>query len=137
MANLIINLSTISKTKEGNVYKDISFPVSPVFTENNDAVAVKQSIANLFNWRRGQRILDPLYGNILYEYVYQPINDVTIKNLKSAVIQMLKYEPRITILSLNVTANEDDHLLHVELTYLIPKLNVIEGFNTSIQIISQ
>jgi len=137
MANLIINLSTISKTKEGNVYKDVSFPVTRTFTANVNAVAVKQSIANLFNWRRGQRILDPLFGNILYEYVYQPINDVTIKNLKSAVIQMLRYEPRITILSLDITANEDDHLLHVELRYLIPKLNVIEAFSTSIQIISQ
>lgn len=137
MANITINLSTISKTKEGNVFKDISFPVSHTFDANNDAVAVKQSIANLFNWRRGQRILDPLFGNILYEYVYQPINDVTMKNLKSAVIQMLRYEPRITIISLNVTANEDDHLLHVELMYLIPQLNVIESFNTSIQIISQ
>jgi phage baseplate assembly protein W len=136
MANLVINLSTISKSAAGNVYKDIKVPLSRSFDANFDALAVKQSIQNIFSWRRGQRILDPLFGNVIYEFVYEPINDITIKNLRAAIIKMLAYEPRIEIISLDITSDNDQNTINVSLKYLIPKLNVMDSYSVIVNVIS-
>lgn len=136
MANLIINLSTTTST-QGYIYKDISFPISDDFTANFDTNAVKQSISNIFSWRRGQRILDPLFGNVIYEYVYEPINDITLKNLRNSILDMLKYEPRIDIISLDLTPSPDENAIYVKLQYLIPKLNMLDSYSTTIEIISR
>lgn len=137
MGNLVINLSTIVKNTEGKLYKDIKMPLSTSFDANYDLNAVRQSIKNIFNWRRGQRILDPLFGNIIYEYIYEPINSLTLKNLKSAILKMLAYEPRIDIISLDVIPKEDQNSIYVTLKYIIPKLNVADSYSTVVSVISQ
>ena len=136
MGNLVINVSSIQKNSEGKIYKDIKLPLTNKFEANYDINAIKQSIRNIFSWRRGQRILDPLFGNIIYEYVYEPINNLTIKNLREAVLNMLKYEPRIDVIDLEIYPNNDQNTINVKLQYLIPKLNRMESFQTEITIVS-
>ena len=136
MANLVIDLSTISKNSYGNVYKDIKVPLSTTFDINVDVNAVKQSIANIFGWRRGQRILNPLFGNIMYDYVEEGINEVTLKNLRSAILQMLAVEPRINVIELSLSPDEDNNSIYVTVKYIIPAINYVTSFSTNINIVS-
>lgn len=137
MANLVINISSIAKTPENKVYKDIKIPITENFEANYDVNAVKQGLKNIFTWRRGQRILDPLFGNVIYEFVDEPINEITLKNLRAAVLKMLAYEKRIEILSLELTPVEDQNSIYILLKYLIPKLNTADSYSTTVSITSQ
>ena len=85
MANLIINLSSLTPNVNGNIYKDIAAPLPTNFAALTDVNAIKQSIDNIFTWRLGERIINPGFGNIIYNYVYEPITDITLKNLRSDI----------------------------------------------------
>lgn len=137
MGNIKINLGTISKTSEGKIYKDLKMPLVDTFDANINANAIKGCIRNIFNWRRGQRILNPNFGNILYEYVYEPINEITMKNLRQDLIAMLGYEPRITVLSLDVIPEYDQNTITIKVKYLIPNLNTIESYSTTVSTIAR
>ena len=134
MANLVIDLSTISKNSYGNVYKDIQVPLTTVFDVNVNVNAVKQSLANIFGWRRGQRILNPLFGNIMYDYIEEGINEVTLKNLRAAILQMLSIEPRINVIELSLSPDEDQNTIYVTVKYIIPAVNYVTSFSTNITI---
>lgn len=136
MGNLIINLSSVKQNSEGKIFKDIQVPLTETFDANFDTNAVKQSLKNIFEWRRGERILDPLFGNIIYDYVYEPINDITIRNLRDGIIRMLQYEPRINVISLDITPSEDQNTIYVLIKYIIPKLNIIDSYSINVNIVS-
>jgi phage baseplate assembly protein W len=136
MANLVINLSTLSPNTYGNIYKDISSPLFNTFEANVDVNAVKQSIKNIFSWRKGQRILNPAFGNIIYDYVYEPINDVTIKNLRAGILQMLSTETRINVIALTISPVEDENTIYVSLQYIIPALNIVDSFDINVNVMS-
>lgn len=136
MGNLIINLSSVKQNSEGKIFKDIQVPLTETFDANFDTNAVKQSLKNIFEWRRGERILDPLFGNIIYDYVYEPINDITIRNLRDGIIRMLQYEPRINVISLDITPSEDQNTIYVIVKYIIPKLNIIDSYSINVNIVS-
>ena len=136
MGNLVINLSTITPNNNGELYKDIKAKLPTDFSPTVNTNAVKQSLNNIFTWRKGQRILNPAFGNIIYEYLYEPINGLTTKNLRAGILQMLSVEPRINVISMDINPVPDENSIYVAIQYLIPALNVIDTFNITVNIIS-
>jgi len=115
------------------VYKDISLPLelptngSADLKTNDDYDAIKIGIRNIFSFLPGQRILYPDFGNILYKYLYEPINSITSKNIKNEFTKMLvKWEPRISIIDLQVVPDEDHSQYNISLTYKVEILDNIE-----------
>lgn len=53
--------------------------VNAVNTSNYDLNCVKSALTNLFNFRWGQEILEPMYGNDIYRYLYEPMNKYTAR----------------------------------------------------------
>lgn len=136
MGNLVINLSTITPNDNGELYKDIKAKLPMDFSPTVNTNAVKQSLNNIFTWRKGQRILNPAFGNIIYEYLYEPINGLTTKNLRAGILKMLSVEPRINVISMDINPVPDENSIYVAIQYLIPALNVIDTFNITVNIIS-
>jgi len=143
MANIIVNLTDIFTEKKKTAlykYRDIEMPITvKMITSPSDSTyetvsvndlkdiqAIRASIANIFDWRQGMRILDPLFGNIIYRYVYEPLNDLTIKNLKADVLRMLEYEPRINVKQIDANSVKDHELL-INILYQIPSLDITQS----------
>jgi phage baseplate assembly protein W len=125
MANININLNTkndqlIERTW---TYRDINMPLDDEFSDNKDVLAIRSSIANIFNWRRGQRILDPNFGNTLYTFLYEGGNDITRENMKKSIAAMLSYEPRMNVINIGVEFDNDSTEVKVIIDYAIPSLN--------------
>jgi len=137
MANIIINLNSNVTSKSASqrfTFKDIMMPLTDKFHANFDVVAIRQSIKNIFSWKKGQRILDPQFGNDLQSFVYETINNMTVDNLKMSITRMLKYEPRIIVTNIDVNQNDDStdrNELNVSVTYDIPLLS-IKGINDTL-----
>ena len=136
MANLIINLSSLTVNNTGNIYKDIIGALPTNFEAASDVNAIKQSINNIFSWRRGERIINPAFGNIIYNYVDELITDITLKNLRSGILQMMAYEPRINVVALNITPNAEQNTINISLKYIIPALNIIDSFSINVNVVS-
>lgn len=94
-------------------------------TSNVDLNAVKQSLKNLFSFLPGQSILDPAFGNTLYKFLYQKIDDIVeteiIRQLK---VLISKYQPRIRLTSVNIQPNREQLSYSIILKYDIPSLGL-------------
>ena len=73
----------------------------------------------------GQRILDPNYGNQLYQFLYEEINEYTPDNIGKTLRSMIsKYEPRITVIDIDIVPETDDSSYYIVLKYRINNLGV-------------
>ena len=123
MANILIDLNPKNdKTVEQRwTYRDIDMPPASTssYGDNRDLDAIRGSLANIFGWRTGQRILDPEFGNVIYTFLYEGKS-----NIKRGVSKMIGYEPRVSIVDLDVKYTEDRNEVQITLQYNIPSLNL-------------
>ena len=129
MANIIIDLTKDYPERPDRTFtfKDLFEPLNKRFEPITDIGAIYQSLRNIFNWKQGQRILNPDFGNIIYKFLYEPISGLLEENIKLEITRMLKYEPRINVINIKVDLSNVDQIdrneIHVTIIYKIPRLS--------------
>ena len=122
MSNAIISIKSKSKhsLNSKTVFKDISInsiQAKSVYNNRmtyniNDLTnvdAIKNSLHNIFSWYQGERILDPEFGNSIYKYLYEKINDFTSEQIVSLIQTTIsKYEPRVEVDDVYKIDNSND-----------------------------
>lgn len=103
----------------------LSFPIRMngrgevmLVTGNED---IEQSIRIILGTRPGERVMREDFGCRAYELMFDPRSAATISLLQEFVFDALRmWEPRIEVLSVNVTADEEnDGALLAEIEYEI------------------
>ncbi len=86
---------------------------------------IKESIRIILATAPGERVMRPDFGCGIHDLVFASISRVTIGLVESRVREALtKFEPRIEIVSLDVSArNADDGQLVVTLNYRVRETN--------------
>jgi phage baseplate assembly protein W len=111
--------TTIQRTRE---YRDISltFAKNPV---NNDIVsvagvdAVKRAIKNILMTRTGEVPFFPNFGSRIHSLLFEPIDPITTALLQSEIQSSLEtFEPRMKIVSIILSPDEEKNLYQVNLT---------------------
>ena len=130
MANIIIDYSLKENVFKDNdfVFSDLKMPMTIDYKNreykiNTDFEAVRGGINNIFYWLPGQRILYPTFGNLIYNYLTELINDVTSKNIKGAIITMFEWDRRVTLKDILIEPDPDNNQYNVSISYYIPSLN--------------
>ena len=139
MANIkITTLGQVSDKGNGTTFKDMHFDLkfgepkdSSYFTSyaTDDAVAdydinaIKNSLFNIFNTAAGEKILDPLFGASLQQFLFLPITSDTGTLIGDTLQRNIQsYEPRVTIRSLNIYTDVDNNQYVIDLELIIPRL---------------
>lgn len=139
-----INFSTQKSqaNSKNYIYRDIntsSFALKEtdagdkVITPDNsvyDLLAIKNSLNNLLNFRRGEALLKPDFGlTDIYDYLYTPFDKhTTQKMIKTIRDTITRWEPRIEIISLPTTYNEDKQEFNITINYYVPSLHLKDKF---------
>ena len=120
-------------------FKDVgmSFLLN-VFTKDAAVVknenAIKQSIKNLVLTQKGEKLFQPEIGSGVYELLFEPMDPFTADSIRDEVINTLgQYEPRITILEVDVEPNEDTNTFDVTVEYRIVGQPIVETVNFILQ----
>jgi len=96
-----------------NYYGYTSIGRDFVDTAATDQVLIRADLINHFNTRLGERLMNPDFGCIIWDYIFDPFTDevryAVIENLQS----IIESDPRIVLRSLDVA--EYEHGLQVEL----------------------
>ncbi len=79
---------------------------------------VKVDLLNHFNTRKGERVMLPEFGTIIYDLLMDPLDDMTKDLIREDVIRIIKSDPRVEMVDLIITELEHVILLEVELLYL-------------------
>lgn len=149
MANTIININnkkaeSENKTDRSIYFSDISLiskyqktqhsdkSNSFIVTKNVNVEAVKNSLKNIFAWIPGERILDPMFGSRIREFLYQGITKTNIEQIIAEINRSVAtYEPRVNITNIENISTYDDHeqnLIRLNVIYRVYGLNN-EEFN--------
>lgn len=103
MANLYRGFSTVGRTRKFRL---------------TDAELVKQDLINHFNIRKGEKLMNPNFGTIIWNVLYDPLTE----DLKSIIIadvnQVVSYDPRISVDSVVITEYEQGLQLALTVRYL-------------------
>jgi phage baseplate assembly protein W len=95
---------------------------------NQSAISI--SLNNIFKLRPGELILEPSFGNELYRFLYEPMNKYTVDKIVKTIKQMIeKWEPRIIVIDVPITAYEEDVSYGIQVIYYIPELNANGEYN--------
>jgi len=103
MATLYKGFSTYNQTKKFKL---------------TDYDLIKQDLFNNFNIRKGEKLMQPNFGTIIWNMMFEPMTE-EIRNLMVADVQrIVGYDPRTRASNVLVTQFEHGIQIEIELLYL-------------------
>jgi len=83
-----------------------------------DYELVKQDLINHFSIRKGEKLMNPNFGSIVWSLLYEPMTEDLKSSLIEDVTKIVRYDPRLR--ADRVIINEFDHgiKVRIELTFL-------------------
>lgn len=103
MANRYRGFSTINQVKKFRL---------------TDAELVKRDLINHFSIRKGQKLMNPNFGSIIWNMLYEPLTADVKSTIVDDVRRIVSYDPRLRVD--NVVLDEFEHgiQIQIELTFL-------------------
>lgn len=86
-----------------------------------DFELVKQDIINHFNIRKGQKLMNPNFGTIIWDTIFDPLDENTKNVIIQDVSKIIAYDPRVA--AENVVVTQYDHGLQIEVSLLYISTN--------------
>jgi len=148
VATIKVNsIKQLPKSNSSFTFTDLKLDIEFDYTRNNefqkrkevrdlilnyDYGAVRNSIFNLFNTLPGQKILNPLFGLNLVQYLFQPLDEVTANLIGNKILEgITTFEPRVNIENINVVVDEPNAQYIITLVLSIPTIKTGTSFNIS------
>jgi len=92
----------------------------------------KQDLINHFNIRKGEKLLLPDFGSVVWDMLYEPLNETTVEIIRKDIQDVISYDPRIE--ANEIVVKQYDHGLQIELnlTFIPDQVmeNLLIDFNT-------
>lgn len=135
MANLTVRIGTLNNNGKNRnyVYRDMNSNLllnsnkTDVIT-NDDVNAVFGSIKNIFDYKPGERILEPEFGMNFGGLLYEPMSEKTANSLGLTIHNTLKrWEPRINLGEIDVIPDFDDNTYYVTVNFTIKSVRTIKN----------
>lgn len=99
----------------------------------NDIELVKLDILNHIFTIRGTRVMMPTFGSIIPELAFEPLDEITIDETYSELLDIFNYDPRVELINLTVLPDFDTNSLFVVATLNYIELNTVDDLELNIQ----
>jgi phage baseplate assembly protein W len=83
-----------------------------------DFELVRQDLINHFNIHKGQKLMNPDFGTIIWGLLYEPMTADLKAILVADVTRIVKYDPRLRADSVIINEFEQGLKIEIELTFL-------------------
>jgi len=100
---------------------------------------IKQDILNQFNVSKGERVMRPDYGTVIWQLLFEPFTDSIKSQIIDDVTRIVNSDPRANALQIDVVEQEYGILLEVTLQYAgTDQTDVLKvNFDSSVGLIKQ
>lgn len=102
-----------------NTYKGFSTLGNAQNFRLTDFDLIKQDILNHFNIRKGEKLMRPNFGTIIWNVLYEPFTE----DLKSVIVQDVQaiaaYDPRVSFDNVIITEYDQGILIELQLRYVL------------------
>lgn len=79
---------------------------------------VKQDLYNHFHIRKGQKLMDPNFGTVIWDMLYEPYTESVRDIIKEDIRRILSYDPRLGIENIKLTEMITGILVEIKVRYL-------------------
>lgn len=91
----------------------------------NDYELIKQDLLNHFNTRKGERVMNPDFGTIIWDLLFDPFTEELRTAIQDDITRIANSDPRVIIEQASVT--DYQHGIQVELEIRIRDTNELEN----------
>ena len=103
MATLYKGFSTVNRSKKFRV---------------TDIDLVKQDLINHFNIRKGEKLMQPKFGSIIWSLLFEPLDAGLQQAIVDDVEQIVGYDPRMSLENITITSQDQGIQIELDLVYL-------------------
>lgn len=105
MASLFKGFSTVGKVKAPFTLTDVEL--------------VKRDLLNEFYTRKGERLMRPEFGSIVWELLMNPEDSFTIDEIREDVERIIAKDQRVELVDISIFTLDHSIRIEVELNYVI------------------
>lgn len=69
-----------------------------------DYELIKQDIFNHFHVRQGERLMQPKFGTIIWDLLFEPLTEEVKMLIEQDVTSIINYDPRVTISDTSISS---------------------------------
>jgi len=83
-----------------------------------DLELVKQNLFNHFNIRKGEKLMQPGFGSVIWSMMFEPLTEETKNLIQADVKKVVGYDPRTRVNNVIITQFDHGVQLDIEMEYL-------------------
>jgi phage baseplate assembly protein W len=114
----------VNKTSVGDDVAD-SFKYKGFSSKENkngyklyDLDLVKQDIINHFYIRKGEKLMNPNFGTVIWDMIFEPFTEEAKEIIAKDVQDVINYDPRIVVNQVSVDTTEMGIRIEADITYI-------------------
>lgn len=100
------------------IYRGFSTLVSKKKYSLTDYALAKQDLINYFHIRKGQKLMQPSFGTIIWNQMFEPLNETTRDIISNDIKRIIGYDPRLQVNNVSVTEQTNGLQVEITLTYI-------------------
>jgi phage baseplate assembly protein W len=120
-----VGFSTIDSTNTGSKLYDFDL--------------IKQDLINNFNTKRGERVMNPTYGSIIWELLFEPLTPDVQDQIRQDVMNICNSDPRIYPTQIDISEYPQGYLIELTLVlnYNNQSVNLALAFDQEVGLVTQ
>jgi len=112
------NIKAQTTVKSSQFYKGFSsIDENAISPRLYDYDVVKQDLLNQLNTRKGERVMNPGFGTIIWDLIYEPLTPNIKQAIATDIDRILASEPRLIPTQVNIVEQNYGFLLELTVNY--------------------
>ena len=83
-----------------------------------DFELAKQDLINYFNIRKGEKLMQPNFGTVIWDMLFEPLTEDTQQVITNDITRIVGYDPRLHAGQVAVRQQDHGFLIELSLTYI-------------------
>lgn len=115
--------------KTSHIYRGFSSKRREQNYKIYDTECIREDIINQFNVRKGEKVMDPTSGTIIWDAIFEPMTEDIKIAISEDIRSLLAKEPRVTVEAVKIDEYESGLLLEITVTYKTTNLAQVIKLN--------
>lgn len=99
-------------------YRGFSTNISPKKYSITDYALAKRDLLNYFNIRKGEKLMQPNFGTIIWDLLFEPLTEDVQQLITDDITKIVSYDPRLAVGQVAVTQEDKGFLIQLTLSYI-------------------
>jgi phage baseplate assembly protein W len=134
MAIIIRNKFPVDTQAQKAVGVDLPFSAPAVFKSNYfTRDAIKYNLINFYSTKRGERVMNPLFGSRLQNLVFNNITEITDDSIRAIITdETNNFFPFVTLTDISIQKQEDNNQYIITITYQVANFGINDTITVTI-----